>query len=132
MTDAGGRPWCVGTCPTGALQYGDRSDILAEAESRVEALKDRYPAAMVYGGSEVDGLGVILVLPNTPEALNLPTSPKPLLVGDAWRREAAVTESGIGGLSVLFGAVAAVIARRNQVREAIQREAVQRTPTADA
>jgi len=132
VTDAGGRPWCVATCPTGALQYGDRGDILAEAQSRVEALKDRYPEAMVYGGDDVDGLGVILVLPNTPETLNLPSSPKPLLVGDAWRSDSPLAESGIGGLSVLFAAVAGVIARRNHVREAIQRETAKRVAAADA
>ena len=77
------------------------------------------------------GLGVIMVLPNTPEALDLPSSPKPLLVGDAWRAEVPLAESGIGGLSVLFGALGAVIARRNQVRAAALRDAADQVPASD-
>ena len=34
VTAAGGTPWCVKTCPSHALMYGERSAILAEAQRR--------------------------------------------------------------------------------------------------
>ena len=34
---AGGKPWCVKTCPSNALMYGARDEILAEAHQRDDA-----------------------------------------------------------------------------------------------
>lgn len=75
LVKAGGTPWCVKTCPSHALLYGERDEILAEARIRAEALKLRYPNAQVYGEYEFGGLGVIMVLPDTPKALNIPRDP---------------------------------------------------------
>lgn len=69
LVKAGGTPWCVKTCPTRALEYGDRNQILAEAYARVGALRGRYPNAQVVGDSAEFDLGVILVLPDAPEVV---------------------------------------------------------------
>ena len=38
-------PACVQTCPTGAMNFGDREDMLALAEERLAAAKKKWPGA---------------------------------------------------------------------------------------
>jgi len=46
-------PACVKVCPTGAMNFGDRDEILAMAKDRVEKLKPRYPKAQLLDANEV-------------------------------------------------------------------------------
>jgi Fe-S-cluster-containing dehydrogenase component len=117
VTAAGGTPWCVKTCPSHALMVGERSAILAEAQSRVEAIKARYPAARVYGETEAGGLGVIMVLPDDPAVLDLPADPAPPLMVNAWQKVVQPATLGLTGLGIVVTGVAAVIARRNHMQE---------------
>ena len=56
-------PACVTTCQPGALQFGDRDEMLALANARVEWLHEHgYEDAVVYGDSQMGGLHVIQVL----------------------------------------------------------------------
>ncbi len=119
-TKAGGQPWCVKTCPSGALMYGERETILAEAKSRAAALRLRYPNARVYGETEAGGLGVIMVLPDEPEALGLPANPATPMTVRVWQETVQPLSLGLTGLSVLFTGLAAIIARRNHLRETAQ------------
>ncbi|HRW48549.1 MAG: 4Fe-4S dicluster domain-containing protein [Caldilinea sp.] len=114
---AGGTPWCVRTCPSDALRFGDRQEILAEAQSRVAAIKERYPKARVYGETEAGGLGVIMVLPDDPEVLDLPANPQVPLLVNTWQKVVQPATMGLTGLSILVTGVAAVIARRNHMQE---------------
>jgi len=52
---------------TNAVQYGSWDEMLATAKARVEVLREKYPEANVYGETQQDGLGLILVL-RTPAA----------------------------------------------------------------
>lgn len=114
---AGGQPWCVKTCPSHALMYGEREAILAEAHTRADALKVRYPAARVYGETEAGGLGVVMVLPDAPEVLDLPVDPAPPIAVNAWQKVVQPISLGVTGFSVLVTGIAAVIARRNHMKE---------------
>jgi len=38
-------PACVKTCPTGAMNFGDRDKILAMAQNRLKEVKKKYPKA---------------------------------------------------------------------------------------
>lgn len=125
VTRAGGEPWCVRTCPSDALRYGDRQEILAEAHRRVEAVKARYPKARVYGESEAGGLGVIMVLPDDPEVLDLPANPDVPLLVNTWQKVVQPAALGLTALSVAVTGVAAVIARRNHMQELKQLHAQQ-------
>lgn len=61
--EQGMAPACVSTCQPGALEFGNRSDMLAEAEKRLAMLKERgYENAAIYGAEEMGGLHVIQVL----------------------------------------------------------------------
>lgn len=56
-------PACVHTCQPDALKFGDRDEMLAKAQARVEFLHENgYPDACVYGADEMGGLHVISVL----------------------------------------------------------------------
>jgi formate dehydrogenase iron-sulfur subunit len=60
MTQAQSRPACVAACPTGALMFGEREDLLAEARRRIEAHPDRY-VPHIYGEHEVGGTSVLYI-----------------------------------------------------------------------
>ncbi|MEE8716738.1 MAG: 4Fe-4S dicluster domain-containing protein [Coriobacteriales bacterium] len=57
------KPACVGACQPGALDFGDRDEMIAKAHERVDALKAKgFEDARVYGETEMGGLHVINVL----------------------------------------------------------------------
>lgn len=116
-TKAGGDPWCVTTCPSRALMYGDRDEILAEANARVAVMRERYPRAQVYGETQAGGLGVIMVVPDDPEVLDLPLRPDPPLVSRAWQKVVQPGAIALTGATIAAAGVAAVIARRNHMAE---------------
>jgi formate dehydrogenase iron-sulfur subunit len=68
-------PACVKSCPTDALQYGERSAIIATAVARAAdaAVLAKYPNANVYGATGLYGGGhVIYVLAQPPGFYGLP------------------------------------------------------------
>ena len=70
-------PACARTCPTGAVSFGDLDDKIAEAEDRLGELQERgHPNPQIYGKDELDGLGVIYVLPDDPDKCGLPAEPE--------------------------------------------------------
>jgi formate dehydrogenase iron-sulfur subunit len=73
-------PACVTTCPTGALIYGNREELVAEGSRRVSSLRTSnpksYPQAMLYGETELGGLHVLYVLADSPEVYGLPKEPQ--------------------------------------------------------
>jgi formate dehydrogenase iron-sulfur subunit len=57
-------PACVKTCPTGAMQFGDRKDMLALGKARLAALKKDWPDAML---ADPESVNVIYLLIDKPE-----------------------------------------------------------------
>jgi formate dehydrogenase iron-sulfur subunit len=113
---AGEQPYCVQTCPSQAIKYGERDKILADAQARVSTLKVRYPNAQVYGESQLGGLGLLMVLLDKPEVYGLSPSPRlpsPLRV---WQMGHPLTLP-LAALSVVVTGVSYVIARRELARE---------------
>jgi len=100
--DIGLDPACVATCPTDALVFGERADLLKEAHTRIQAHPARY-IDRVYGETENGGTSY-LILSHVPfEELGLPD------VGDKPVRE--VSERAIGlTIPVAFGWGAALTA----------------------
>ena len=118
-TVAGGElPWCVQTCPAQALVYDTRETILAEAHKRVDAIKGRFPNAQVYGETQAGGLGLILVLPDDPETLDIPSDPLPVpVVTDVWKNVVQPLTLGATALAAVGAGVLGIIARRNHMAE---------------
>jgi formate dehydrogenase iron-sulfur subunit len=81
-------PACIKSCPTQALSFGSKEDMLDLAHHRLEDLRERgLSQAAVYDPSGVGGTHVFFVLPHgdRPQAYGLPQNPRvgPLLA--VWR-----------------------------------------------
>jgi len=50
----------VQTCPTGALKFGERADLIAEAHARIQAHPERY-VDHVYGETENGGTSYLIL-----------------------------------------------------------------------
>jgi formate dehydrogenase iron-sulfur subunit len=69
-------PACAKACPTGAIEYGDRTALVNKATKKVAELKAKGKSkARVYGLEEVSGTGTMFVLQNDPEYYGLPADP---------------------------------------------------------
>jgi formate dehydrogenase-N beta subunit len=85
----GQEPACVKTCPTGAIHFGTKKEMLELGESRVVQLKKRgYGQAGVYNPQGVGGTHVMYVLHHAdqPELYhNLPAEPKIDVPVNLWK-----------------------------------------------
>ena len=71
-----GGPSCAEACPTGALTWGRRQDLVDRARERVSELEDEgYIGARVYGLDQAGGLHRLSVLLDDPRAYGLPLNP---------------------------------------------------------
>jgi formate dehydrogenase iron-sulfur subunit len=57
-------PACVQACPTGAMQFGERGDILQKVSERVRELQKDYPQAMAINPDDVR---VIFIVTDDPQ-----------------------------------------------------------------
>lgn len=78
-------PACVKACPTGALQYGERQELLEKGRARVRELSADYPEATLYGETELGGLHYLYVLRHTAETYDLPADPDVPLAATFWQ-----------------------------------------------
>lgn len=70
-------PACAKTCPSRAVQFGERTDLIIAAQRRVQNLIALGNIrARLYGETELGGLGVMYVLTEPPSAFGLPESPR--------------------------------------------------------
>jgi formate dehydrogenase iron-sulfur subunit len=69
-------PACAKACPTGAIKFGERYDLLREGKERVQALRDNRPNASLYGENELGGLHMMYVLDEKPQVYDLPVNPQ--------------------------------------------------------
>lgn len=101
-------PACVKTCPTGAIHFGSKEDMLFQAEGRLADLRERgYQKAAVYDPRGVGGTHVVFVLPHgdRPESYGLPRDPSVSPVVGLWRSTVARTI----GVVTMFGVLVAGI-----------------------
>ena len=86
-------PACIKTCPTQALSFGAKSDMLDLAHERVAELGERgFDKAAVYDPAGVGGTHVVYVMPHgNPELYGLPANPKISPVVKLWRSTFART-----------------------------------------
>lgn len=74
--EEGMQPACVTTCHTGAMEFGDKDEMIRKAEKRVQEIKGRFPNAMVYNPQGVGGTHTVYVLAEKPSVYGLPENPK--------------------------------------------------------
>lgn len=68
-------PACSKACPTGAVKFGYRDDLIIEAEKRLAVIKATYPNANLYGLDFLGGTGVFYLLLKDPSFYDLPLNP---------------------------------------------------------
>jgi len=85
----GQEPACVKTCPTGALVFGSKEDMIQHAEERIVDLKSRgYKNAGLYDPPGVGGTHVMYVLQHADQPQiynNLPKDPQISLLVELWK-----------------------------------------------
>jgi len=112
----GVEPACAKACPTGAITFGERDDLIREGRQRVMTLKKNYPDANLYGERELGGLHMLYVFAERPSVYDFPENPE--------MPAAAISlpiEKWTGvGLGLLAGAgilTASVVARARMIQE---------------
>jgi len=104
----GQQPACVKTCPTKAITFGSKDDMIKQAEERITDLKSRgYKNAGLYDPKGVGGTHVMYVLQHAdkPEAYNaLPRDPGISPMVSVWKGVTKPILSAVLGLAV-FGAL---------------------------
>lgn len=119
----GWEPACVKTCPTNALEYGDRNELVAEGRKRVQALKAKgYSNAYFYGDKELDGLHVMYVLDDSPEVYGLPANPQISAATIAWQDVIQPLGWALGGLTLVGLGINYLVAREAKLTKELPRK----------
>jgi formate dehydrogenase iron-sulfur subunit len=105
-------PACVKACPTGAIRFGTKEDMLAYGHEKVEKLKARgFSEAMLYDPAGVGGLHMMYVVPRGEilEQYGLPVDPTvtaptsfPSLIGALRKVGATASWAGLLAAAVYF------------------------------
>jgi len=120
-------PACVKACPPGAIQFGERKELLASGKARVAQLQAQgVSGANLYGEKELGGLGVMYVLPDPPSTYKgaLPADPeRSWWLASFWQR----ILQPAGAIGLVLGALGlalnfAVVSRRTRGRNQAGRE----------
>ena len=108
--EQGLQPACSGTCPTGALKFGLREDLIAEAKRRIAADPDNYEN-YVYGENEVGGTSWIYLSSVPFEKLGLNKHiEEPVTVNV--QRAMGIIPFVLGGVAVLMSGIYWIAKRR--------------------
>ena len=106
-------PACVKACPAGALDFGIREDMLAEARSRIAKGKGRY-FDHVYGEKEAGGTATLYLSAVPPEQIGLPPVGNESYPGRSVAALSAVPPAVVG-VGAVLGGVYALGKRKDEV-----------------
>ena len=115
------RPACVSSCPNGALRYGNRHELLAQAKAQIASTPHRY-LDHIYGEHEVGGTSM-LYLTDVPFAqLGFPTFGERTVSGYA-ETVMQLTPAVAATVATLATGLHLIFRRRQQVAEFALHEA---------
>ena len=117
---AGLRPACVTACPSGALTFGERDELVAEAHERIAAEPAKY-VAHVYGENEVGGTSWLYLSPVPFEKLGLPTLGSEAVTLNVERAVGAVPPVLVG-VAALMSGVYWLVKRRDKISQVEESE----------
>jgi formate dehydrogenase iron-sulfur subunit len=110
---AGGEPACVKQCPSGALTYGNRDELLQEAHRRIQSNPDLY-VDHIYGEFEAGGTGMLYLAAVPFDEIGL----KPVGTEPYPHTSAVVLGAvppAVAGVGALLGGACALAQRREKV-----------------
>ncbi len=114
----GYEPACVKSCPTDALLYGDRNELVSDGKKRVHAFRSKgYSSAYLYGDNELGGLHVMYALDDSPEVYGLPLAPRISAATIAWQDVIQPLGWAVGGLTLVGLGINYLIARKAKLTE---------------
>ncbi len=116
---AGLVPACAKTCPPGAIQFGEREELLEKAQARLAYLSNGaprpFPDAVLYNPAGVGGTAMMYILPeDDPGRFNLPEAPSGAMA-NVWQKIIQPLGEVALGATVL-GVIAAFFVTRRNVR----------------
>jgi formate dehydrogenase iron-sulfur subunit len=105
-------PACVETCPTDALKWGPRDEIVRMAQEKAKKI-----GGFTYGIEEVGGTNVIYVLKRPPEELGLPRVYKERISTKTERLVSQMNAIGLFGLfmGATMGVIRWIGERKNKI-----------------
>ncbi len=121
-------PACAKACPTGAIMFGSKTNMIQQADARVSELKERgYENAGLYDPPGVSGTHVMYVLHHAdrPQLYqNLPKNPGISPLVSLWKGGAKVFGLAVIGLGVIGSFFHYIIVGPNEVTEEAETEAL--------
>jgi formate dehydrogenase iron-sulfur subunit len=109
-------PACAKSCPTDAIQFAPREELVERGRARVTALQERgVDDAHLYGDDRealAGGLGALFVLTGPPERFGLPARAESPVRANAVPATVAAVGAGLAALAGVVGAVALEARRR--------------------
>jgi formate dehydrogenase iron-sulfur subunit len=115
------KPACTEACPVQAGVFGEREDLLREAENRLRQEPAKY-IQHIYGKQEVDGTSVLYVSAVPFEALGLPTNLPHDALPMYTRRVLSKVPSLVALGGALLGGIWWITKRREEVANAEKEE----------
>jgi len=112
-------PACTSVCPTGAVIFGKRADLLSRAKKRIADAPDKYFENRVYGEYEAGGTQVLYLSNVSFQKLGLPKLGATSL-GHYATKVTSVIYKWLSGPVLMAGLLGAVI-KRNWVRHEAER-----------
>lgn len=112
----GDLPACAKTCPTQAILFGEREEMIKIAKHRLQANPEKYPN-YIYGLNDVGGTGVINISSVPLEELGYPKNLPTESLGSKTKTYKQSVPSFAVGLCLVLGATAFIINRRMKVNE---------------
>ncbi|OWJ78930.1 MULTISPECIES: formate dehydrogenase subunit beta [Haematobacter] len=120
-------PACAKACPTQAIVFGTKEDMVAHAEERIEDLKSRgYDNAGLYDPQGVGGTHVMYVLHHADQPSiysNLPADPQISPVVSGWKGPAKTAGLAVMGLAAAGAALHGLFGKANKVHPEDEAEA---------
>jgi formate dehydrogenase iron-sulfur subunit len=114
-------PACAKACPTHAITFGTKAEMIAHSEKRVADLKTRgFDKAGLYNPPGVGGTHVMYVLHHADQPqlyAGLAQNPRISPIVELWKGAAKYAGLAVLGLSVVAGALHHLLAGANRVSE---------------
>jgi formate dehydrogenase iron-sulfur subunit len=130
FVDANALPSCVKQCPAGALQFGEREHLLAEAKKRIKDNPGKY-VDYVYGETEAGGTNTLYLSPVPFDQIGFPEVQKKPLPHLSEIALGSVPPAVVG-VGALLGGAYAFNKRRDEVAKETAAEESRRAEKAAA
>lgn len=112
----GEQPACAGACPTGAIRFGKREDLLAQARAQIKSAPDRY-VDHIFGEHEVGGTSVLYLSDIPFDELGFPTNLPETAPPQETEKIMNTLPTVIGGMAALMAGTAFITHRKGHQPE---------------